>query len=152
LRENLTLGLPLQTDSRILECARITGLDRVITAHPQGLERLITEGGAGLSGGQRQLMGITRLLLARPRIVLLDEPSASMDMQLERQLEEKVFGQNTVATTLIVATHKPAILSQFNRIIVIDKGRIVADGPRDKILASARPPAKIETPPTPALS
>ena len=151
LRDNLALGLPSPTDAQILEAARQTGLDRVIVSHPQGLGIEISEGGKGLSGGQRQLVGLTRLLIQRPRILLLDEPTASMDGPLEEHIAAHVFASSPDDTTLIVVTHKPALLRHFTRIVVIDHGRIVADGPRDEVLAglrqaaqnAAQPPAQV---------
>ena len=142
LRDNLALGLPSPSDEQILAAARITGLDRLIAAHPQGLGIEITEGGRGLSGGQRQLVGLTRMLIAQPRIMLLDEPTASMDPQLEEQVAERVFGTNPQDTTLVVVTHKLAMLRHFSRIVIVDRGRIVADGPRDDILRRMRDSAQ----------
>lgn len=155
LRDNLSLGLPSPSDDQILAAARQTGLDRVIAGHPKGLGIEISEGGRGLSGGQRQLVGLTRLVLARPRVMLLDEPTASMDPQLEELIAARVFGARPADTTLVVVTHKLAMLRHFNRIVVVDKGRIVADGPRDEVLrrlrdgaaASAAPSAPGATPP-----
>lgn len=138
LRDNLALGLPSPTDEQILASAKITGLDKIIAAHPKGLGIEISEGGRGLSGGQRQLVGLTRMLLARPRIMLLDEPTASMDPRLEETIAEKVFGMRPRDTTLIVVTHKLTMLNHFTRIVVLDRGRIVADGPRDEIIQRMR--------------
>jgi ATP-binding cassette subfamily C protein LapB len=148
LRENLALGLPSPTDEQILEAARFTGLDRVIAAHPRGLGLEISEGGRGLSGGQRQLAGLTRLVLARPRIMLLDEPTAAMDPQLEEFIAEGLFGRCPPDCTLVVVTHKPALLRHFNRIVVLDRGRLVADGPRDEVLHRLRERMSLQ--PTPA--
>ncbi|WP_353239558.1 ATP-binding cassette domain-containing protein [Limnohabitans sp.] len=138
LRDNLALGLPSPTDAQILEAARQTGLDRVIASHPQGLGIEISEGGKGLSGGQRQLVGLTRLLIQRPRILLLDEPTASMDGPLEDHIAANVFARRPDDTTLIVVTHKPTLLRHFTRVVVIEHGRIVADGQRDEVLAGLR--------------
>jgi ATP-binding cassette subfamily C protein LapB len=138
LRENLTLGMPSPSDSQILRAAAMTGMDMVIQNHPKGLELEISEGGNGLSGGQRQLVGLTRMLLQQPRIMLLDEPTASMDGQLENRVMHHLFNELAPESLLIVVTHKPALLAYVNRVIVVDKGRIVLDGPRDAVLTHLR--------------
>lgn len=138
LRDNLLLGLPLPADSQILKAAALTGLDRVIQSHPKGLELPITEGGRGLSGGQRQLVGLTRMLLAQPRVLLLDEPTASMDAQTETRVMKHLFQEIPADHTLIVVTHKISILPLVQRVIVIDRGRIVLDGPREEVMARMR--------------
>lgn len=138
LRENLTMGLPTPSDSRILEAARLTGLEASIQAHPRGLELQITEGGRGLSGGQRQLVGLTRLLLAKPKILLLDEPTASMDSKNEGRVIRHLFEEMPKESLLIMVTHKPNLLKHVQRVIVIDKGRVVIDGPRDAVMAKIR--------------
>jgi ATP-binding cassette, subfamily C, bacterial LapB len=138
LRDNLALGLPSPTDEQLLAAARRTGLDKVIAAHPLGLGIEISEGGRGLSVGQRQLVGLTRLVLASPRIMLLDEPTASMDPTLEATVAAQVFATRPADSTLVVVTHKPSMLRHFTRILVLDRGRVVADGPRDRILAQLR--------------
>ena len=138
LRENLTLGLPSPSDSLILKAAALTGLDRVIQHHPKGLELEISEGGRGLSGGQRQLVGLTRMLLLQPSVMLLDEPTASMDAQLEARVMQHLFQEVARDSLLIVVTHKPSLLVHVGRVIVLDQGRIVMDGPRDEVLARLR--------------
>jgi len=143
LRENLTLGMPSPSDSQILRAAAMTGLDLVIQGHPKGMELEISEGGKGLSGGQRQLVGITRMLLQQPRIMLLDEPTASMDAQLENRVMHHLFNELAPESLLVVVTHKPALLAYVNRVIVVDKGRIVLDGPRDAVLARLRGTATV---------
>lgn len=146
LRENLTLGLPSPSDTQILKAAAMTGLDQVIQAHPKGLALEISEGGRGLSGGQRQLVGLTRLLLQQPKVMLLDEPTASMDGALEAHVIAHLFQELAPESTLLVVTHKPALLSHTQRMIVVDKGRIVLDGPRDQVLAQLRTPAQASRP------
>ncbi len=135
LRDNLTLGLAPPPDGEILRAATLTGLDRVLAAHPQGLDLPIFEGGRGLSGGQRQLVGLTRLLLAKPRVWLLDEPTAAMDGDLEAQVMHQVIAALPAQATLVVVTHKASLLRLVGRIIVMDQGRIVLDGPRADVLA-----------------
>jgi len=135
LRENVLLGLPDPGDEAILEAARASGLFDLISRHPQGLGLGITEGGRGVSGGQRQLIALTRLLLAQPRVWLLDEPTASMDNETEARVIRLLHERLGPRDTLVVATHKTAFLPVLTRIIVIREGRIVLDGPRDTVLA-----------------
>ena len=141
LRDNLTLGLPSPSDGQILRAAALTGLDRVIQAHPKGLELEISEGGRGLSGGQRQLVGLTRMLLQQPKIMLLDEPTASMDPQLEERVMRHLFTELPPQSSLVVVTHKPALLKHITRLLVMEQGRIVLDGPPDQVMARLRTPA-----------
>lgn len=138
LRDNLTLGLASPSDSQILRVAAMTGLDQVIQGHPKGMELEISEGGKGLSGGQRQLVGLSRMLLLQPRIMLLDEPTASMDGQTENRIIQHLFRELSPESVLVVVTHKPALLAHVGRIIVVDQGRIALDGPRDAVLARLR--------------
>ncbi len=137
LRENLILGLSDPGDAIILEAARRTGLlETVINQSQKGLEREIMEGGAGLSGGQRQLVHVTRALLRKPRIWLLDEPTAHMDQNQEIRvlnlLQEEL--RTRPESTLVLVTHKMGTLALVDRVIVIVQQQIVLDGPRDAIL------------------
>ena len=142
LRENLTIGLPSPSDEQVLQAARLTGLDQAIAAHPKGLALEISEGGRGLSGGQRQLVGLTRLLIAQPSVVLLDEPTASMDSDLERFVMGRLVGNLRQDAVLVIVTHKMALLQHVGRVLVVDRGRLVIDGPRDAVLSRlATPPS-----------
>jgi ATP-binding cassette subfamily C protein LapB len=152
LRHNLTLGLPLPSDSQILKAAAMTGLDQVIQNHPKGLELEIAEGGRGLSGGQRQLVGLTRMLLATPKVLLLDEPTASMDAKLENRVMQHLFEQMPQDSAIVVVTHKPSVLNYVSRILVVDKGRVVLDGPRDEVLNRLRQPTTANTSATTAVA
>lgn len=137
LRDNLVLGMTDPGDEVLLQAARRTGLfDAAIAPHPKGLDREIHEGGQGLSGGQRQLVHFTRALLRQPRIWLLDEPTASMDNQLEQRVLQTLAQelQARPDSTLVLVTHKPQLLSLVQRIVVLLGQQVVLDGPRDQVL------------------
>lgn len=135
LRENLLVGLPDPGDQALHDALKRSGLIRLVASHPRGLELPIFEGGKGLSGGQRQLVAFTRLLLAQPTICLLDEPTASMDEEQERRCLGVLTELLTPQTTLVVVTHKPSVLPLVQRLVVVAGGSIVLDGPRDEVLA-----------------
>jgi ATP-binding cassette subfamily C protein LapB len=134
LRENLLIGLPDPGDEAILQVMRRTGMDQLVAAHPKGLARPISEGGKGLSGGQKQLVAFTRLVLCNPQIMLLDEPTATMDEEQERKCLSVLWQEAQNGKSLIVVTHKPSFLAMVNRIVVIAGNQIVLDGPRDTVL------------------
>lgn len=134
LRENLLIGLPDPGDEAILQAMRRTGMDQFVAAHPKGLARPISEGGKGLSGGQKQLVAFTRLVLCNPQIMLLDEPTATMDDEQERKCLSVLWQEAQNGKALIVVTHKPSLLALVNRIVVIAGNQIVLDGPRDAVL------------------
>jgi len=143
LRDNVLLDRPGADTSRLTEVARLTGLDRLVSSHPQGWELPVGEAGTLLSGGQRQLVALARCLVMKPQVLLMDEPTSSMDAQ-----SEVAFLRHLKAAcgdcTLIVVTHRPAVLELVGRIVVVDAGRVVMDGPRLQVLAAlsggARPP------------
>lgn len=141
LRENLTLGLPNPPDAVIMDAAKGCGLAATISRNPNGLGLTIYEGGRGLSGGQRQLVGLTRMLIARPSVLLLDEPTASMDGQMEAHVLQHLFEHLPKETTVVMATHKAGSLRHVNRIIVMHQGGIALDGPRDEVLKKLTTPA-----------
>ncbi|MDE7590820.1 type I secretion system permease/ATPase [Enterobacter bugandensis] len=134
LRYNVTIGSPGATTDEFLRVTRMTGLDQVAAKHPLGYDMPVGEMGSGLSGGQKQLVALARCLLLRPKILLMDEPTSSMDILTEarfiRQLQQAVEGQ-----TLVVVTHRMSVLNIFDRLIVLDDGRIMADGPKEEVIA-----------------
>jgi len=136
LRQNLMLGHPHATEAELIQALRISGAIGMVQQDAASLDRLINEGGRGLSGGQRQMVLLSRLIVRNPQIVLLDEPTASMDEQLEawviRQLQQWLTGR-----TLVLVTHRPALLNLVDRIVVMENGKVIADGPRDTLLQQA---------------
>jgi ATP-binding cassette, subfamily C, bacterial LapB len=143
LRDNVLLDRPSADPGRLAEAARLTGLDRVAAGHPQGWDLPVGESGALLSGGQRQLVALTRCLVTTPRILLMDEPTSSMDAQSEAAFLRQLHAASGECT-LVMVTHRPAVLELVQRVVVVDGGRIVMDGPKDAVLAAlsgARPAA-----------
>lgn len=134
LRENLLIGLPDPGDDAVIAAMKRTGMDRFVASHPKGLSRLITEGGKGLSGGQKQLVAFTRLVLCSPNVMLLDEPTATMDDDQERRCLSVLAQEAQAGKTMIIVTHKQTLLPLATRIIVIAGNSIVLDGPRDSVL------------------
>jgi ATP-binding cassette subfamily C protein LapB len=133
IRENLTLGAPLATDEDIIWSLQMTGAWTFVQDKKEGLDHLILEGGVGFSGGQRQALLLARLLIRQPNIVLLDEPTASIDDVAEKQFIDHL--NNWMGhRTLVIATHRRAVLALVDRIIVMNDGKIVMDGPRDQVL------------------
>ncbi|MFC7050153.1 ATP-binding cassette domain-containing protein [Emcibacter nanhaiensis] len=135
LRENLLLGMSDISEEQLVAAATATGLMPFISSHPQGLDLTITEGGNGVSRGQKQLIAFTRLLLSHPEVWLLDEPTASMDDGSERSCLMALRQMISPENTLVLVTHKPALLNLVQRIIVVTSAGVVMDGPRDMVIA-----------------
>ncbi|AHE97032.1 type I secretion system permease/ATPase [Thioalkalivibrio paradoxus] len=137
LRDNIVLGSPLAEDDAILNAIRISGMEDLINRHPQGVDMEVGERGSRLSGGQRQSVGIARAVIHEPSILLLDEPTSAMDHSTERaikaQLREFLQGR-----TALVITHRTSLLELVDRIIVMDRGQIVADGPKEQVMEALR--------------
>jgi len=149
LRENLLLGMLDPGDEIILQAAKQTGLyASVIASHSKGLLQEIFEGGTGLSGGQRQLVNLTRIFLRKPCIWLLDEPTASMDRALERHIMAMFTQTLRPSDTFVLVTHKADMLELVDRIIVIANHQIVLDGPKADVLAQLQRAALTPPPDT----
>jgi ATP-binding cassette subfamily C protein LapB len=133
LRDNVVFGLPYADDAAVVQAVEIAGLADFINRHPRGFDLPVGERGELLSGGQRQGVGIARAVLHHTPILLLDEPTSAMDFSTEAQVTARLsaFAQDR---TLVVVTHRTSLLSLVNRVIVVDAGKIVADGPRDRIM------------------
>ncbi|WP_163120769.1 MULTISPECIES: type I secretion system permease/ATPase [Acinetobacter] len=137
VRENLTLGSPLATDQELLNVLKLTGALNFVLDKKEGLDHQILEGGVGFSGGQRQALLLSRLLLRQPNILLLDEPTAAIDDVSEKQLIDNLKGW-LGQRTLVIATHRRAVLELVDRIIVVHDGKIVMDGPKEQVLGNTQ--------------
>jgi ATP-binding cassette subfamily C protein LapB len=135
VRENLLIGLHDPGDAVLMSVMARTGMDRLVRSHPKGLERMISEGGKGLSGGQRQLLAFTRLLLSENAILLLDEPTANMDQEQEVRCLAVLSELANRGKTLVIVTHKPSLLPLVDRLIVVANNQIVLDGPKEVVLS-----------------
>ena len=138
LRENLLIGMAAPNDDVLQETLNRTGLINLVSSHSSGLDLPISEGGKGLSGGQKQLVAFTRLLLTKPDVFLLDEPTASMDNRQEQRCLQVLRQELTKGQTFIVSTHKTALLDLVDRLIIMDNQRIIIDGPKQAVLDELR--------------
>lgn len=137
LRDNLTISAQHVDDAAVLEASAIGGIDEFVNAHPKGFDMSIGERGETLSGGQRQGVGIARAFITKPSIILLDEPTSAMDHTGEEAIKRRLIDA-TKNKTLILISHRSSLYELVNRIIVIDSGRIVADGPKDLVTDALR--------------
>ena len=134
LRDNLRFGLPSVTDDELMRACEQSGLVGAVLNHPDGLGIPISESGAGLSGGQMQLVALTRVLLGDPQVVLLDEPTSGMDRSTERRVLDTVFSGLDPGASVVIVTHKMTVLEHVERVVLLDQGRVVCDGPRDEVI------------------
>ncbi|MDO9600261.1 MAG: type I secretion system permease/ATPase [Azoarcus sp.] len=137
LRDNIALSAPLADDAAIVRAARIAGVIEHANAHPRGFDMLVSERGESLSGGQRQGVAIARAVINDPPILLLDEPTASMDHTSEETVKNQLRSY-AVGRTMIVITHRTSLLDMADRIIVIDAGKVMADGPKAQVVEALR--------------
>ncbi|WP_258393802.1 type I secretion system permease/ATPase [Halomonas sp. SL1] len=139
LRDNILAGSGSDAvdDESLLRAIRLSGLDALVDGHPDGIDLQVGERGQRLSGGQRQQVAIARALVHEPRILLLDEPTSAMDHSSEEALKARLkeVGQGK---TILIVTHRTSLLSLVDRIVVIDAGTVMADGPRDQVIEALR--------------
>ena len=137
LRENLAISARHADDTQILRAAQVGGIADFVNAHPKGFDMLVGERGESLSGGQRQGVAIARAAIADPPILLLDEPTGSMDHSSEEEIKRQL-SRFAVGKTMIVVTHRTSLLELVDRIIVVDGGKVVADGPKHQVVEALR--------------
>ncbi|MFJ4346668.1 type I secretion system permease/ATPase [Pseudomonas sp. NPDC089401] len=137
LRDNLTLGARHVSDARMLEVAELTGVSELARQHPNGFDRPVGERGQLLSGGQRQSVLMARALLLEPPIMILDEPTSHMDNSSEEQLRQRLLAW-VPGKTLLLVTHRTAMLSLVDRLVVLDNGKVVADGAKEAVIDALR--------------
>lgn len=137
LKYNLTMGAPFAEDEQMLEVARIAGIDEFVAQHPDGYDMMISERGDSLSGGQRQSISVARALINNPPILLLDEPSSNMDNQSEAALKRRLKAASQ-GKTMVLITHRTSLLDLVDRLIVIDGGRVMADGSKEQVIEALK--------------
>ncbi|MGD9172184.1 MAG: type I secretion system permease/ATPase, partial [Candidatus Thiodiazotropha sp.] len=137
VRDNMVLGAPYADDNDILKVAKIAGVMDFVNQHPHGFDMQVGERGEHLSGGQRQAIAIARALLLDPPVLMMDEPSNSMDNSTEAILKRQL-AEYAKSKTLILVTHRSSLLDLVDRLIVIDRGRVVADGPKAQVLEALK--------------
>ncbi|SME92801.1 ATP-binding cassette, subfamily C, LapB [Tistlia consotensis] len=134
IRENIAIAAPAASDLDVVAVAEAVGLHDFVAQHPAGYDLQVGERGDGLSGGQRQAVALARALLKGPNLLILDEPTSSMDTRSEEQIVASL-GRLLQDRTILLITHRLSLLKLVDRLIVLDRGRIVADGPREEVLA-----------------
>lgn len=137
LRDNLTIASPMSDDAAVLRAAQVGGIIEFVNSHPKGFDMSVGERGESLSGGQRQAVAIARATINDPPILLMDEPTGSMDHSSEEEIKKRL-ATYTIGKTLIVVTHRTSLLDLVDRIIVIDSGKVVADGPKAQVVEALR--------------
>lgn len=133
IRENITLGAPFVDDAAVLRAAFVAGVEEFVGRHPAGYDLNVGERGEALSGGQRQAVAIARALLLDPPVLVLDEPTSAMDNGAESRFIQRM-ARELAGRTLLLVTHRASLLALVERLIVLEGGRVVADGPKDKVL------------------
>lgn len=138
IRDNICIGAPFINDAALLKAAEIAGVTSFTNNHPKGFDRQVGEKGAELSGGQRQSVALARALVTSPNIILLDEPTSAMDDNNEKQIKNRLNNYLSDNHTLVLITHKISMLELVNRIIVLENGKVIADGSKEAVLNALR--------------
>lgn len=135
LKENILMGAPWADEEELLKAAKLSGVERYASRHPMGYDLPIGERGERLSGGQRQAINIARAIIAKPPVLVMDEPTSAMDANAEREFIAAMESYGAEGSrTLVLSTHKPSMLKLADRIIVMDQGRIAANGPKAEVM------------------
>lgn len=134
VRDNIIAGFPQATDEQVLAAAKAAGAHDFISRHPMGYDAPVGERGDGLSGGQKQCIALARALITNPKILLMDEPTNDMDIQAEDHFIKQIREQSS-DKTLVLVTHRNGLLSLVDRLILIENGKVLVDGPRDKVFS-----------------
>ncbi|XGA81019.1 type I secretion system permease/ATPase [Halomonas sp. CH40] len=150
VRQNIAIGGNHPTDKDILDAAKLAGAHDFIARHPHGYDMVVGERGEGLSGGQRQLICLARALLGSPPIMLMDEPTSAMDIQTEKDVISRLKGA-AKEKTLVVVTHRTSLLELVDRVIVLDQGKVVADGPKAEVMRPVETRKRQPNPGKPAM-
>jgi ATP-binding cassette subfamily C protein LapB len=137
VKENIMLGMPHANDREVLHAASIAGVTDFVDKHPSGFDMQVGERGEMLSGGQRQSIAVARALLRDPPILVMDEPSNAMDNTTEEIFKTR-FEKWAKDKTLVLVTHRASLLSLVDRIIVMDNGRVIADGSKEHVLEALK--------------
>lgn len=133
VKDNITLGAPYVDEDSVIRAATLAGVDQFVRQHPSGYDMPVGENGRYLSGGQRQSVAVARAMLLNPPILLLDEPTSSMDNSTENAFKARL-GEIAHGKTMLLVTHRNSMLSLVDRLIVLDRGKVVADGPKAGVL------------------
>lgn len=137
VRENLAIARPEASDAEILRAASLAGADQFVRKHPLGYDMPLGERGEGLSAGQRQALAIAQALVKDADVILMDEPTSAMDDRTEAEFRRGLQPELT-GKTFVIVTHKPSMLELVDRLVIVDGGRVVMDGPKDQVLTALR--------------
>lgn len=144
VRDNISASMPHATEEAILEASKSAGVHEFIARHPMGYDAQVGEHGESLSGGQRQAIALARAMLLKPSVMVCDEPTNAMDVQAEEAFKQYIR-REIKGKTFILITHRHTMLDMVDRLILLDQGRVIMDGPRDRVLEALQT-GKIEVP------